>query len=322
MKFVDINTMNDFDVSINQYLFFLVHVQKSSLLQVSKKMEIFDTAKEICSEIKANVLKTLNDVHEFNFEEKKTYVKKSLLNIEKNIANEINNNKSVKIGDSELPLLNKIIETLKTDVNGIHLSSMDISNIYSFRDLNKKKDKGNDLDDELTGLKKKINTELEEIKKKTFLSLLLKENIKPELFYKINNFILDKCKKENIRLFVSNNVNENYEGLFFIISKENLTIRRKNSNGLIEYTIKFIELEGKFDINICGIIIVNNSEDKFIIKETYPNNMKNQIINAYNIRQIIDLFNVLYKNHLSENEEPDEDNNDIDDYLDGNIKND
>ncbi|GHV88072.1 hypothetical protein AGMMS50267_04320 [Spirochaetia bacterium] len=91
---------------------------------------------------------------------------------------------------------------------------------------------------------------------------------------------------------------------------------------MIEYTIKFIDFEEKFDINICGIIIVNNSEDKFIIKETYPNSMRNQILNTYNIRQIVELFNVLYKNHLSKNEEPDEDNNDIDNYLDGSIKND
>ncbi|GHV88071.1 hypothetical protein AGMMS50267_04310 [Spirochaetia bacterium] len=86
MKFVGTNIMNDFDISINQYLFFLVHVQKSSLLQVSKKMGIFDTAKEICSEIKANVLKTLDNIDQFNFEEKKIYIKKILLDIEKDIA--------------------------------------------------------------------------------------------------------------------------------------------------------------------------------------------------------------------------------------------
>jgi hypothetical protein len=321
MKLVEEKIVNDFDIMINKYLVFLVHAQKSSLLQVSDKITIFDKAKKVALEIKANVQKTLDNINEYNIEEKRNYIKEVLLKIEAVIANEINNNKKIKINDDALFLLNNITENLKTDANGIKMSYADISNLYSFKELNTNKEQEEYVDNEIQELKNKLDVNLEEIKKKAFLNILYRKNENPERFYKINSFILEKCKKETIELFVSNVPESETEGLFFIINKKDLTVKRKNQNGLIFYTIKFNDFEEQFNINISGKIHVNDSEEIFTIDETYPNSMRGAVLNAFNIRTIIELFNLLYARAFA-SEDKSENNNDIDNYLDGKIKND
>jgi hypothetical protein len=49
--------------------------------------------------------------------------------------------------------------------------------------------------------------------------------------------------------------------------------------------------------------------------------MRGAVLNAFNIREIIELFNLLYTRFLSWENKP-EKNNDIDNYLDGEIEND
>ncbi|MDR1249135.1 MAG: hypothetical protein LBK63_07525 [Treponema sp.] len=318
MKFLDEDIMNGFDMTVNRYLMFLVHAQKSSLIQVLKKIEIFNIAKTISAEIKANIQKTLSNVNEFNFEEKKLYIKKVLLHIEANMENEINN-KQVKINADAMPLFNTVIDTLTTDANGVKLSLMDISNIFSYKELNSEKDKHTDK--ELQSMKDKLEVTLEELKNKAFITMLYRENKNPELYYKVNKFILNKCKTENIKLYVSTMPDENHGGLFFMINNNDLTIRRREKNGLINYTIKFTDIKEQFNINITGKILVNNSEDTFIIDETYPTSMRANVLNTYAIRQIIELFNLLYKRYITEDHKPKK-SNDIDDYLSGKIKND
>jgi hypothetical protein len=323
MRFVDEKILNNFDNVINKYLVFLVHTQRSTLIQISDKISIFDKAKNISVEIKANVQKTLNNVSEYNVEEKRRYIREILLKIETVIMNEINGYKKITINDGALFLLNNIIENLTTDINGIKMSYMDISNMYSFKELNMDKTKEEYTDRAIKDIKEKLNVGLEEIKKKAFLKMLYRQGENPERFYKINNFILEKCKTEEIKLFLSNMPDDEEDGLFFIIDKKDLTIRRKNSNGLIVYTIRFNDLEEQFNITISGKISVNNSEEMFRIDETYPNSMRGAVLNAFNIREIIELFNVLYSRFFSMKNEPEtNDGNDIDNYLDGKIKND
>jgi hypothetical protein len=319
MRFVEEKVLNDFDVIINKYLVFLVHVQRSTLIQISDKIAIFDKAKSVSVEVKANVQKTLDNVSEYNVEEKRKIIREKLLEIETIIVNGINSHKKIRINDDALFLLNDIIENLTTDVNGIKMSYADISNIYSYKDLNVDRENDEYLDKEVQRIKEKLNAGLAEIKKKTFLKMLHAKNENPERFYKINNFILEKCQKEKVKLFVSS-MPEN-EGLFFIINKKDLTIQRKNSNGLIVYTIRFDDFEDQFNINIVGKISVNDAEETFNINETYPNSMRGSVLNAFNIREIIELFNLLYTRFFSK-ERKNEDNNDIDNYLDGKIKND
>jgi hypothetical protein len=321
VKFLEENVLYNFDTTINKYLIFLVHVQKSALIQISGKIAVFDKAKNISQEIKANVQKTLSNVSEYNIEEKRKYIKGILLKIEAVITNEINTNKNVKINGDALFFLNNIIENLTSDVEGIRMSQADISNIYSYKDLNTNKEQEDYINNEMQKIKNKLNEGLNEIKKKTFLNMLYRKNENPELFYKTNNFIQDKCKKEEIKLFPSNIAEDRHEGLFFVINKQELTIRRKTSNGLIVYAIRFSDFDEQFNINITGKINVNNSEERFAIDETYPNSMRAAVLNAFNIREIIELFNLLYTGSLSK-ENKSENNSDIDDYLDGRIKND
>jgi hypothetical protein len=321
MKFVEEKLLSDFDIVINKYLVFLVHIQKSNLIQMMDKITAFDTAKNISLEIKANVQKTLDNISEYNIEEKRKYINEILIKIETIIINEINNNKKIKINDEALFLLNNIIESLTSETNGIKLSHGDISNIYSYKELNVDKEKEKHIDVEIQKIKDRLNGGLEEIKKKAFLKMLYRKNENPERFYKINLFILDKCKKEDIKLFVSDMPKDSAEGLFFIIDKNDLTIRRKTLNGLIFYTIKFNDFEGQFNIHITGKINVNNAKELFNIDETYPNNMKSSVLNTFNIREIIELFNLLYTRFFSRKNKS-EYNHDIDNYLEGKIKND
>ncbi|MDR2020062.1 MAG: hypothetical protein LBQ14_04775 [Treponema sp.] len=320
MNFIEENVLNDFDTIVNRYLIFLVHVQKSTLIQISDKITLFDKARNISLEIKANVQKSLNGISEYNIEEKRKYIREILLRIETIIVNEINN-KKIRINNDALFLLNNIIESLTTDVNGIKMSYADISNIYSYKELNTDKEKEDYVDKEIQKIKNKLNTDLEEIKKKAFLKLLYRKNKNPERFYKVNSFVLDKCKKEEIKLFVSNMPENGNEGLFFIINKNDLIIKREKSNGMIVYSIRFSDFEEQFNINITGKINVNNSEEAFNIDETYPISMRGAVLNAFNIREIIELFNLLYTRFISRENIP-ERNNDIDNYLDGKIKND
>ncbi|MDR1317532.1 MAG: hypothetical protein LBK13_11740 [Spirochaetales bacterium] len=321
MRFIEEKILNDFDITINKYLVFLVHVQKSTLIQVSDKIAAFDKAKNVSSEIRANVQKTLDNISEYNVEEKRRYISEMLLKIETIIVNEITNSRKIKISDDGLFLLNNIIENLTTEGNGIKMSHADISNIYSYKELNVDKGREKYADKEIQEMKDRLNVGLEEIKKKAFLKILYKKNENPERFYKVNDFILDKCRKEEIKLFVSSMPEDKDEGLFFIINKNDLIIRRKTSNGLIFYVIKFDDFEGQFNINITGKINVNDLEETFNIDETYPNSMKGAVLNTFNIRETIELFNLLYTRFLSRKGES-ENSNDIDNYLDGKIKND
>jgi hypothetical protein len=321
MKFVEEKILNDFDSIINKYLVFLIHAQRSVLIQISDKVTLFDRAKNVSMEIKATVQKTLNNISEYNMEEKRKYIKEALLRIETLIVNEINSYGKIEISDDSFFLLNNIIESLTTDTNGIKLSCADISNIYSYKELNIDRARADYVDKEMLKIKNKLNTDLEEIKKKTFLKMLYRKNENPERFYKINNFILDKCKKEEIKFVVSNMPQDEHEGLFFIIDKTDLIIRRKKSNGLIVYAIKFGDREEQFSLKITGKITVNDSEETFSIDEAYPNTMRGSVLNAFNIREIIALFNLLYTEFFSKNSSV-EKNNDIDNYLDGKIKND
>ena len=321
MKFLEEKRLTDFDAAINKYLVFLVHAQKSTFLQITDKITIFDRAKNIAAEIRANVQKTLNNVNEYNVEEKRKYIREVLLKIEAIIINEINNCKKVKISDESLFLVNNIIENLMTDANGIKLVPMDISNIYSFKELNRDREKTEYMDAEMQKIKENLNIGLEEIKLKAFLKMLHGKNKNPERFYKINNFILEKCGKEEIQFFVSNMPEDRREGLFFIINRKDLTIRRKTSNGLIVYTVGFNDFEERFTMRITGKITVNNSEEEFSIDEIYPNSMRGAVLNTFNLREIISLFNVLYTGSLAGKDMP-KNNSDIDNYLDGKIQND
>jgi hypothetical protein len=52
--------------------------------------------------------------------------------------------------------------------------------------------------------------------------------------------------------------------------------------------------------------------------------MRGVVLNTFNIREVIELFNILYTGFFSRKNKPENDddsNNDIDNYLDGKINN-
>jgi hypothetical protein len=327
MKLVAEKILDDFDTTINRYIVFLVHVQKSTLMQVSEKIPIFDIAKNIALELKANVVKTLNNINEYNIEEKKKDLEKNLLKIEARITNEINGNKKIKIDAKALFLFSHVRETLKTKNNGIGLTDTDLANLYSYKKLNSEKEREEKLDEELGKIKNKIEKDLDELKLKAFINILHGNNINPDRFYEVNKFILNKSVKEKITLIVAENVNAGKEGFYFIMNRQNMEIRRKKENALIVYTITITGKGEQFNILIDGKINVHtdgrSSEETFRIDEIYPNNMVGAVLNTYNLREIIEIFNLLFGDFFSNNDDGDPgDNPDIDDYLSGNIKND
>ncbi|GHV62377.1 hypothetical protein AGMMS49587_09050 [Spirochaetia bacterium] len=323
MNIVDGKILSDFDVIINKYLVFLVHVQKSSM-QTTDKISIFETAKEIANEVYANVQKTLNNIDKYNIEEKKKYIEKTLLNLEKDIVNELNNKyKNIKVREDALFLLNDIIEKLSTIDNGVGLSNSIIHNLFSYKDLNNEKEKQKHLEEQLIKIEEKMDGYLEDTKMKNFLNMLYRKNENPERFYEVNKLILEKCKTQEIKLIIDNVIEENKMGLFFIINKKNIAIRRKTETSLIECTIIFNDFEDKFNINIQGHIKVNNSKEVFYIDETYPNNMRGSILNTYNLKRIVEIFNELYsKNYTNNKILEDKNKEEIDNFLSGDIEND
>jgi hypothetical protein len=126
---------------------------------------------------------------------------------------------------------------------------------------------------------------------------------------------------EEKELLVSKKVDPEKEGLYFIINKKNIEVLRKRQNALISYTITISDMDEEFNININGKIKVNDMEEIFVVDETYPNSMMENVLNAFNIRELIKIFNLLYMRYYSDQNKPD-DNRDIDDYLSGKIKND
>jgi hypothetical protein len=231
--------------------------------------------------------------------------------------------KGININNDTLFLLNDIIETLHTDNNGIKLSFDDTSKLFSYKELNSNKEKDEYLKNGIKEITDKLNEGLEEIKKKAFFEKLFRKNENAELFYDINKFILEKCKTEKINLVEVNNFDENKDGLYFIIDKNYIKIKRQKENALILYSIVFNEFEDKFNINIRGEIVVNSSQDSFNIDETYPISMRGNILIVYNIQNIIKIFNLLYSDYRPENKiTENKTKKDIDDYLSGRIKND
>jgi hypothetical protein len=326
MKLVDEKVFDDFDIIVNKYVVFLVHAQKSTLMQVSDKIPLFDTARNIASEIKANVIKTLDNVSEYNIGEKKQDIGKNLLRIRAEIINETGQNRKIKIDADTLFLFNHVRETLKSKSNGIGLTDADLANLYSYKRLNSAKEREEKLDREFAKLKNKMKEDLDELKFKTFKNILRNKNVNPDRFYEINRFILDKSVKEEITPIAAESVNTGKEGFYFIMNRKNMEIRRKRENALIAYTVAITDSGEQFNILIDGKISVytggRSTEETFKINETYPNGMQGAVLNAYNIRKLIEIFNLLFGDFFSDKNDDPEDHPDIDDYLSGKIKND
>jgi hypothetical protein len=74
-----------------------------------------------------------------------------------------------------------------------------------------------------------------------------------------------------------------------------------------------------FLVYIQGYIKINDSREEFYINEKYLNSQFRSVMNAFNLKKIIDLFNELGREEDDDNSN-DNAPNDIDDFLSGKIK--
>jgi hypothetical protein len=229
----------------------------------------------------------------------------------------------VIIDDLKLFSLNDIIDKLTTQNKDIYLTPMDVRNIFTYKEFDKNIKLDEKSKKELDEAKKKQDNELDEIKFKSFENLLNKnntENNNAELFYKIKKKILDDCNKDEIK-YLEENINESIlkPGLYFIKIQKELNIVEKREGLLTKYSIKIIDMGNEFIIHIQGSIKIDEQEKTFRIYEKYANQKFGQIINAYKIKPLIEIFDGLFIEKYR-NEKDTIKNDKIQDYLLGKIK--
>ena len=312
----------NFDKTINKYLVFLVHVQQSEKISIKNKMSIFAFAKDISLEISNYTKKYFSNLNEYNMLEKKEELVNVFDRITKDIEKEIKTF-NVIIDDSKLFSLNDIIDKLTTQNKDFYLTPMDVRNIFTYKEFDKNIKLDKKTKKELDEVKKKQDNELDEIKFKSFENLLYKkntENNNAELFYRINKKILDDYNKDDIK-YLEENINESIlkPGLYFIKIQKELNIIEKREGLLTKYSIKIIDMGNEFIIHIQGSIKIDEQEKTFRIYEKYANQKFGQIINAYKIKPLIEIFDELFVEKYR-NEKDTVKNDKIEDYLSGKIK--
>jgi len=312
----------NFDKAVNKYLIFLVHVQQSEKISIKNKMSIFSFAKDISLEISNYTKKYFSNLNEYNMLEKKEELVNVFDRIIKDIEKEIKTF-DVIIDDSKLFSLNDIIEKLTTQNKDFYLTPMNVRNIFTYKEFDKNIKLDKKTKKELDETKKKQENELDGIKFKSFENLLNKnntENNNVELFYRINKKILDDYSKDDIK-YLEENINESIlkPGLYFIKIQKELNIVEKREGLLTKYSIKIIDMGNEFIIHIQGSIRIDEQEKTFRIYEKYTNQKFGQIINAYKIKPLIEIFDELFVEKYR-NEKDTIKNDKIEDYLSGKIK--
>jgi hypothetical protein len=321
MKIIENSVYSKFETIVNRYLIFLVHVQNSSKISNTNKIDIFNKAEELSKEIYSSVQGVNSNQNEYNIAEKKKIALDAISNSSKIILKELEYYKTdVVISDESSFLLNDIIRSLSKSDATFKMSILSIERLYYFKELAKDKKQEEHLNNELAELKNKDRTEFDELKLKAFLDFLQKPNNNPKLFYKVNCFIFGVYEKEEIIFITPLQKTDIKHGLYFIMNKDDISINRIAGDGFIEYTIRFTDFKENFSIYIFGSITVNGTREEFTINETYPNSMRGNVVNAFNLKGIIEKFNELYIKVMNKKDKPDK-NNDIDDYLTGRIKN-
>jgi len=306
----------DFEENIMRYLLFLVHVQQSVKIPIMEKINIFDHAKENANLIFSNIQKYFSNKNEYNSYDTKKLIVQSFNEIKSNIEKDINYyKKNITINDIDFSFF-KIIDTLTDLKYDIRLTRDDIKKLLFYTELTRDVDKEKKEKEKLEDLRQKNDDEFHEIKRKTFLSMLNgNKNVNPLRFFDVNSYLLEKYKIEDIK-YTHDRTIQITEGLYFIETQEERIIILNLDKRQIEYSFRIIDTNDSFIIFIQGKIKINESLEEYYINEQYPNNYFGKVINAYNLRKTIELFNELGK---EENNEKNKKSNDIDDFLSGKI---
>jgi hypothetical protein len=307
-----------FEKTIMKYLLFLVHVQQSIKLSAKDKIKVFNFAKDTAKSMYATIQSYLSNKNEYNVFDKDAVLSKAFSTIQKETEKEFSfYKKDITINNIDFSYYN-LIDTL-TDVKyAVSLTRNDIKQLLSYNELSQNTESEKTAKKQAEAVKHKNEKEFNELRQKAFSSMLHgNKNINPMRVFNINDYILNNYSKNDIQ-YVHDKGMPVKEGVCFIETQGERTIKLKYEKRLIEYSFRIIDSNDSFIIYIQGHIKINDSREEFYINESYLNSQFGSVMNAYNLKKIIDIFNVLCQ------EETDAGNdaapNDIDDFLSGKIK--
>jgi hypothetical protein len=314
---------NTFEETVMKYLLFLVHVQQSITLSAADKIKVFDFAKKNSRSVYSNIQRYQTNKNEFNLFDKNKVLITALDEITKVIERDFRNYKRDITIEDTLFSYHNMTGTLTNTKFDIFLTSNEIKQMLSYRELFNSAEKEKIKNKLLEDLEEKQNKELTELKQKTFKSMLHgNDNLNPMRFFEVNDYIIRKAKKEDIKYSHDPGILIK-EGIYFIETRDDHIIKFKGEDRFIEYSFRVIDLQdGSFIMYIQGQIKVNNQKEEFYINEKYLNRQFKDIVNAYNLKRIIDLFNELFMDDPDGDNVPKDTNipNDIDDFLSGKIE--
>jgi hypothetical protein len=279
-----------FEETITKYLLFLVHIQQSIKISINEKIKLFDYAKDVSNSIYSNIQSYISNKNQYNDYDKNEILIKSFDNIKKEIESDLQNYKrKITIADFYFSYYN-IIDTLTETNNTVYLTENNIKQMLSYKDLLKSTEQGKLATKQLESLQKKQEIDFVELRKKTFQDMLHgNKNKKSMRFFEVNEYILNNYKKEDIKYIHSKTISLK-EGLYFIETQDERTITLILDKRIIEYTIQVIDMEDCFIMYIQGYIKINESKDDFYINEKYLNSQFSKVLNAYNLKRLLDLF--------------------------------
>jgi len=317
MKYKD---LINFEETIMRYLLFLVHVQQSLKIPLMEKIKIFDRMKDISGMLFSNVQSYMVDKNEYNTFDKNEILIHAMDEVVKSIDRDIiHYNKEITLVNNDFSFY-KIISTLTDMKYDVKLTYNNISQLLYFNELTR--DEENEKkkilrEKELENVRNKNEKGLKEIIQKTFLNMLRgNSNKRPLRFFEVNEYILKNYDKKDIT-YVQEQPADSAEGIFFIETRDDRKIILNFTGRKIEYCFRFINSKDTFVIYIQGIIKINDTEEDFYINEQYSNSQFENVINSYNLKRTIELFNDLGKKENKE--ETVSSPNDIDNFLSGRI---
>ncbi|GHU04405.1 hypothetical protein FACS1894147_09520 [Spirochaetia bacterium] len=309
-----------FEETTMKYLLFLVHVQQSITLPDTEKIAVFDCAKKISNRVFSNVQSYLANKNEYNSYDKDKNLSAAFSGITKEIEHEFilyRNNITIKNVDFSYY---KIIDTLTDGKYTVGLNRNEIRQLLSYNDLTSDTEKEKEQSKQLEDLREKDQKEFYELRKKAFLSMLRgNNNVKPMRFFEVNDYILRNARKGDIIYSHDPGITIK-EGMYFIETRDEHIIKFKHDDRFIEYSFRVIDLDdGTFIMYIQGHIKINNQKEEFYINERHLNSQFKNVLYAYNLKPIIDLFNDLSMDDPDDDRDPNS-SNDIDDFLSGKIE--
>ncbi|GHU60999.1 hypothetical protein FACS189445_2300 [Spirochaetia bacterium] len=311
-----------FEERVMKYLLFLVHAQQSIILPATDKIKIFDFAKKILRYVYSNIQRYQSNKNEFNLFDKNKVLITAFDEITKELEKDIRNYKrDITIQDT-LFSYHIMIGTLTNTKFDVYLTPNEIKQMLSYRVFfnNNQNEKIQDRQSE--DLAEKQDKEFAGLRKKTFQDMLHSNNNKNSMrFFEVNDYIIRKARKEDIKYSHDPGIPIK-EGMYFIETQNEHIIKFKHEDRFIEYNFRVIDQNDSFIIYIQGHIKVNNQREEFYINEKYLNRQFKEVLNAYNLKRIIDLFNDLFMDNPGDDTDPkDTDSpNDIDDFLSGKIE--